>query len=152
MTGTSTGARIDNCIISCLKLHETTPKDLLNHAQNSISDAEITIDGINARLVFLHEEGQISPSEILGKFTWKIGGEPTVANKVWKIIVSLAKLECHIEKIIYTIRKQNPEITPYQIRDSVGILQKSGIIHSDENEIVIVSNIEKSFIQRRMNS
>jgi hypothetical protein len=128
------------------------PKDLLNHVQNEISEAEIRLDGLDARLALLHEVGKISPSEILGKSTWKICGESTIANKVWKIVSSLVKLECNIEEITHTIRKQNPEITSFQITDSIGILQTKKILHVKENKTVTITDVEKSFLQGRMNS
>ncbi len=141
--------KIDNSIICWLKLHRTTLEDLTNHVQNDMSHSEITSDGINARLATLCKELKIFQFNIHGKLVWGTSGEqPTITNKVWEIVSQLVKNEYSLENIIYTITKQNPEFTPIQIFNAVGILEANEIIHV-KHQIVILTDLEKSFIHKR---
>ena len=141
---------IDDTILYQLKLHWTTTEDLTEHVAKRIQkispDSEITILGITARLQTLQEELKIHQIQFGKRDVWKLYGDySTIPNKIWQIITSLAKLECHIKHIIYTITKQDNSITSVQIRNAIGILQSKGIIQVN-NKVASVSSSEKQFI------
>ncbi len=124
---------IDGVVLRHLKLHHTTKEDLLQHISNRLTskypDAEFTIPGIAARLELLPEQFQIEQSEINNRPVWKLCGDSiTMPDRIWQIITSLAKLECFIQSVIYTIRKQHKSISPHDIKNAIGTLQSNGII------------------------
>ena len=141
---------IDGIIIHQLKLHQTTTKDLVNHVTDKLilkyPEANFTIPGITSRLESLQEEIQIEQTILYNRAVWKLcGGNITTPNRVWSIISSLAKLECHVKNIIYTIRKQNDSITSSEIKNAIGILQSNNIIQVN-GKIASVTTPEKQFI------
>lgn len=141
---------IEEIIIHQLKLHWTTTEDLTEHVAEKIipkyPDSEITIPGILARLESLQEELQVEQTQINNRQVWKLYGENiTVPNRVWNIITSLTKLECHIQSIIYTIRKQDESIISSEIKNSIGILESNKIIQI-RNNVAGVTPAERQLI------
>jgi|APSaa5957512535_1039671.scaffolds.fasta_scaffold17455_3 hypothetical protein len=141
---------IDGMIIYQLKLHQTTTEDLLYHISEKLTpkypDADFTISGIEARLNSLQDQLLVQQIVIHNRAVWGIYGKNTTTpNKIWHIITSLAKLECHIQSIIYTIRKQYPSILPSEIKNAIGILETNKIIAIKHN-IASVAIPEQQFI------
>lgn len=141
---------IDDVIIHQLKLHWQTVEDLTVHVAKKIipkyPDAEINVPGIKKRLESLKEESKVEQTEFCNRQVWRISGEnTTIPNRVWNIISSLTNLECHIESIIHTIRKEFSFITIAQINNAIGILQSEKIIQVNNN-IASFTPTEKQFI------
>ena len=143
--------QIDDSIIHLLKLHWPTTEDLTQHIANKVQktfpDAEITIDGVSARLETLQEELTVQQIQREQRTVWKICGDyTTIPNRVWNIITSLSKLECSLEHLVRTITLRHPEISADQVRNGVGILQSNGIIQVN-NKIASPTNSEKLFLK-----
>lgn len=147
---------IDKIIIHQLKLHWTTTRDIAEHVADGLymkyPNSEITISGVQARLESLQEERQVEKIESYGKPVWKIAGNnTTIPNRIWNVITGLAKLECPIQSIMYTIRKQHGTITVYEINEAIGVLQSSSII-AVKDKIASVTPSEKQSLMAVISS
>jgi len=141
---------IDEIIIRQLKRHYTSTEDLTHHVEEKITpkypDNTITIPGIKARLTLLEDQLQVEQRIINRRAVWKIPGEDNIPNKVWRIITSLEKLQCDIQSITYTIKKQDDSITVSQINNAIGILEAKKIIQVNHT-IASLTPIEKKFME-----
>mgnify|MGYP000299997844 CR=1 FL=1 len=152
---------IDRIILHQLKLHQTTTEDLVNHIADKLvskyPDADFNVDGIGCRLDALKAEGKVK-SKLIEKqkpfqdrIVWSLCQPDTIPNKVWHILTHLASLEYHRQKIIFTITRQHPSITPNEIELAISQLEVKGITYTEKN-IVKVSPSEKQFLIQEIRS
>jgi hypothetical protein len=136
-------SKIDKCILYFLKLHKTTAEDLVLHLSASMTDTQITQEGICARLQTLQEEEIIEYNHI--DKTWMIYGKQTTPAILWSEIVLQKQL--HMQDMANLSRQH--KIHESDAINAIGILEANGITHVSSG-IVKPTVSEAQFLKVRI--